>query len=131
MSLGVLVGIYPLATYMGIPGAALCVILSAVGMIAIWYPLSRSITQASWDKYANTLGPPLFSSLLMAGSIHLSRLYWDPTQQPLILAMSVFVGIGILSILIYVTIMYIIQLHYRSFDIVSDIRLVYRSLVVK
>ena len=126
-----IVGIYPLTIHMGIPGAALCVILSVVGMFIIWYPLSQNIAQASWDKYANTLGLPLFSSLFMAGGIYLSRSYWNPIQQPLILAMSVFIGISVISILTYIAVMYILQLYYHDFDIVSDIRLVYKYLVVK
>jgi lipopolysaccharide exporter len=126
-----IIGIYPLTIYMGIPGAALCVILSVVGMLIIWYPFSQNITKASWDKYANILGPPLFSSLFMAGSIYLSRLYWNPIQQPPILAVSVFIGISIISILVYVAVMYILQLCCRNFDIVGDVRLVYKSLIVK
>lgn len=127
----IIIGIYPLTIYMGIPGAALCVILSVVGMLIIWYPFSQNITKASWDKYANTLGPPLFSSLFMAGSICLSRLHWNPIQQPPILAVSVFIGISIISILVYMAVMYALQLCYHNFDIVGDVRLVYKSLMIK
>ena len=126
-----IIAIYPLTIYMGISGAALCVILSMVGMLIIWYPLSQSITELSWNKYANTVWPPLFSSLFMVGTIYLSRLYWNPIQQPLILAMSVFIGISIISILIYMAVMYILQLYYRNYDIVGDVKLIYKSLVVK
>lgn len=124
------IGIYPLTTYMGIPGAALCVILSVVGMLIIWYPFPRNITQASWDKYANTLWPPLFSSLFMAVGLYLFRLARNPVQQSLIFAIPGLIGISIMSILIYVAIMNILQLFYRNFDILSDIRLVYRSIMV-
>lgn len=127
----IIIGIYPLTIYMGIPGAALCVIVSMVGMIIIWYLFSQNITKGSWDKYANALWPPLFCSLFMAGTIYLCRLYWDPTQQPLILAMSVLIGISIISILIYMAVMYILQLYYRNFDIAGEIRLIYKLLVEK
>ena len=76
---------------MGISGAALCVILSIVGMLFIWYPLSQNIIKASWHKYANTFCLPLFSSLFMAGSIYLTKLCWIPIQQPLILDVLVFI----------------------------------------
>lgn len=123
--------IYPLTIYMGISGAALCVILSIAGMLIIWYPFTQHITKASWDKYANTFWPPVFSSLLMAGSIYIAKLHWNPIQQPLILAMLVFIAICIMGIFIYIAAIYVLQRYYPNYNIVDEVKLIYTSLIKK
>jgi O-antigen/teichoic acid export membrane protein len=127
----IIIAIYPLTIYMGISGAALCVILSITGMLVIWYPCSQNITKASWCEYANAFWPPLLSSLFMAGSIYLSKLYWNPIQQPLILAVLVFIGVGILGIFVYIAIMYILQRCYPSYNIADETKLICKSLLGK
>lgn len=124
----IITAIYPLTVYMGVPGAALSVILSTIGMLIIWYPFTQHITKASWDKYANAFWPPLFSSLFMAGSIYLARLCWNPIQQPLTLAVSVFIGISAMSIFTYIAIMYILSRCYPNYDIRDEVKLLYKSL---
>jgi lipopolysaccharide exporter len=125
------IGIYPLTANMDIPGTALSVLLSAVGMLFIWYPFSRQVTGASWARYAHALGPPVFSSLFMAGTIYISRLFWDPIQQALILAVPTFVGISLMSVLVYAAVMYLTPPRHREPSIVSDLRLIHRSLLAK
>jgi len=127
----IIIAIYPLTIYMGISGAALCVILSVTGMFIIWYSRSQNITKASWWEYANAFWPPMLGSLFMAGSIYLSKLYWDPIQQPLILAVLVFIGVGILGIFVYVATLYIVQSCYPSYNIVDEIKLIGKSLIGK
>jgi O-antigen/teichoic acid export membrane protein len=97
----IIIVIYPLIVSMGISGAAIGVILSIAGMLVLWYLLSQKITRASWRKYFNTFWPPLFCSLLMAGSIYIAKLYWNPIGQPLGMAIFVFVTIVIMSICVY------------------------------
>jgi len=127
----IIIAIYPLTIYMGILGAALCVILSIAGMLVIWYPCSQNITKASWREYANAFWPPILSSLFMAGSIYLSKLYWNPIQQPLILAVLVFIGVGILGIFVYIAIMYILQGCYPIYNIVDETKLICKFLIGK
>jgi len=127
----IIIAIYPLTIYMGILGAALCVILSIAGMLVIWYPCSQNITKASWREYANAFWQHLLSSLFMAGSIYLSKLYWNPIQQPLILAVLVFIGVGILGIFVYIAIMYILQRCYPSYNIADETKLICKSLIGK
>jgi O-antigen/teichoic acid export membrane protein len=127
----IIIAIYPLTIYMGISGAALCVILSIAGMLIVWYPFSQNITKASWDNYANILWPPLFCSLFMAGGIYIATLYWNPIQQPLILSMLTFIGIGMSSIFIYIAGMYILQRYYPSYDVMEEVKLLYKSLIGK
>jgi len=127
----IIIAIYPLTIYMEISGAALCVILSIVGMLIIWYPFSQNITKASWNKYANTFWPPLFSSLFMVGGIYIAKLYWNPIQQPLILSMLTFIGIGMSSIFIYIAVMYILQRYCPSYNIMDEVKLIYKSLIGK
>ena len=127
----IIIAIYPLTIYMGISGAALCVILSIVGMIVVWYPFSRNITKASWREYADAFWPPSLSSLFMAGSIYLSKLYWNPIQRPLTLAVLTFIGIGISSIFIYIATMYILQKCYPSYNVVDEAKLICKSLIRK
>ncbi len=123
--------IYPITIHMGISGAAICVILSTLGMLIIWYPFSRIITKASWYKYAIAFGPPLLSSFFMAGGTYLMKLYWNPAQQPLMLAMSIFIAISLMSIVIYMSVMYILQMCHPRFNIVDDIKVIYKSLMGK
>jgi len=127
--LTIIIVIYPLIVYMGIPGAALGVILSIAGMWIIWYPLSQKITKASWQKYFETFWPPLFCSLLMAGSIYVAKLYWNPIQQPLGMAISMFVIIVLMSICVYVAAMYLLQRYYPYYDIFDEVKFFYKSLV--
>ncbi len=124
----IITAIYPLTVYMGVSGAALSVILSIVGMLIIWYPFTQHITKVSWDKYANAFWPPLFSSLFMAGSIYLAKLCWNPIQQPLTLAVLVFIGISTMSIFTYIAIMYILSRCYPNYDIRDEVKLLYKSL---
>jgi peptidoglycan biosynthesis protein MviN/MurJ (putative lipid II flippase) len=114
---------------MGISGAALGVILSIVGMLVIWYPLSQKITRASWRKYFDTFWPPLFCSLIMAGSIYVAKIYWNPLQQPLALAILMFVTIVVMSICIYLASIYFLQKYYPHYDIFGEIKFLYKSLV--
>jgi O-antigen/teichoic acid export membrane protein len=127
--LTIIIVIYPLIMFMGISGAASGVILSIAGMLAIWYPLSQKITKAPWRKYFDTFWPPLFCSLLMAGSIYIAKIYWNPTQQPLGMAIFVFVTIVIMSICVYVAAMYLLQRCYPHYDIFGEIKFFYKSLV--
>jgi peptidoglycan/LPS O-acetylase OafA/YrhL len=116
---------------MGISGAAIGVILSIAGMLVIWYPLSQKITRASWRKYFNTFWPPLFCSLLMAGSIYIAKLYWNPIQQPLGMAILMFVTIVVMSVCVYITAMYLLQKYYPHYDIFNEVKFFYKSLVRK
>jgi len=127
----IIIVIYPLIVFMGISGAAIGVILSIAGMLIIWYPLSQKITKASWRKYFNTFWPPLFCSLLMAGSIYMAKLYWNPVQQPLGMAILMFITIVIMSICVYITAMYLLQRCYSKYDILSEVKFFYKSLMRK
>jgi O-antigen/teichoic acid export membrane protein len=94
----IIIVIYPLIVFMGISGAAIGVILSIAGMLVIWYPLSQRITKTSWRKYFETFWPPCFCSLLMAGSIYLAKLYYNPIGQSLGLAILIFIyGLAIFT----------------------------------
>lgn len=124
----IIIAIYPLTVFMGISGAALCVILSIVGMFIIWYALSKNIIKASWNKYINILWPPLFSSVFMAGTIYLAKLYWNPIQH-LLLNVLVFIGISMMSLSIYIAIMYIIRRYYPNYNVIDEVKLLYKSLV--
>ncbi|GAG57875.1 unnamed protein product [marine sediment metagenome] len=125
----IIIVIYPLIIYMGISGAAIGVILSIAGMLVIWYPLSQKITKAPWRKYFDNFWPPLFCSLLMAGSIYIAKLYWNPIQQSLSMAIFVFVIIVITSICIYIAAMYLLQKYYPYYDIFDEVKFFYKSLV--
>ena len=127
----IIIVVYPLIIYMGISGAAIGVILSIAGMLVIWYPLSQKITKASWRKYFDTFWPPLFCSLLMAGSIYIAKLYWNPIQQPLSLAILIFGIIVAVSICVYIAAMYFLQKYYPHYDIFGEINFFYKSLVRK
>ena len=129
--LTIIIFIYPLIIYMGISGAALAVILSIIGMLIIWYPLSKKIIKASWRKYFDTFWPPMFCSLLMVGSIYIAKLYWNPVQQPLGLAILMFIAIVIMSIFVYVAAMYLLQRCYPCYDIFDEVKFFYKSLVRK
>lgn len=127
----IIIIIYPLIIFIGIKGAALAVILSIAGMLIIWYPLSQKITKASWRKYFDTFWPPLFCSLLMAGSIYVAKLYWNPVQQPLGMAILMFITIVVMSIFVYIAAMYLLQRCYSNYDILSEVKFFYKSLVKK
>ncbi len=129
--LTIIIVIYPLIAFMGISGAAIGVILSIAGMLVIWYPLSQKITKASWYKYFNTFWPPLFCSLIMAGSIYIAKLYWNPIQQSLDLAILIFIGIVIMSVCVYIAAMYLLQRCYSNYDIFNEVKFFYKSLVRK
>jgi len=126
--LTIIIVIYPLIVYMEIPGAAFGVILSIAGMLVIWYPLSQKITKASGRKYFDTIWPPFFCSLLMAGSIYAVKLYWNPIQQPLGLAVLIFVAIVIMSIGVYMAALYFLQKYFPYYDTFSEIKFFYKSL---
>ena len=125
----IIVAIYPFIIFMGIKGAALAVILSITGMLVIWYPLSQKITKASWRKYFDTFWPPLFCSLLMAGSIYIAKLYWNPIGQSLVAGISIFSMIVVMSIGIYIASMYLLQRCYSNYDIFNEVKFLYKSLV--
>ena len=127
----IIIVIFPLIVFMGISGAAIGVILSIAGMLVIWYPLSQKITKAPWRKYFDTFWPPLFCSLLMAGSIYIAKLYWNPIQQPLGMAILMFVTIVVMSVCVYITAMYLLQKYYPHYDIFNEVKFFYRSLVRK
>ena len=127
--LTIIIVIYPLIIFMGISGAALGVILSITGMLVIWYPLSQKITKVSWRKYFDTFWPPLFCSSFMAGSIYIAKLYWNPVQQPLGMAVLMFVTIVVMSICIYIAAMFLLQKYYPYYDIFNEIKFLYKSLV--
>lgn len=130
-SLIMLISIYPLTDLLGISGAALCVILSAIGMAAVWYPLTRKITRAPWQNYALSISPPLLGSLIMSACFYFLTFNWDPNQQSFILATSIFIGICIIGGLTYLAVIYLIQSLVRSYDILGDVRLVKKSLLTK
>ena len=127
----IIIVIYPLIALMGISGAALGVIISIIGMVAVWYPLSQKITRASGHQYLNTLWPPLLGSLLMAGSIYIMKLYWNPLGQSLIPAISGFAIIVLMSILVYFGALFILQKYYPAYDLLGEVRFLYQSLVNK
>ena len=127
----IIIAIYPFIIFMGIKGAALAVILSIIGMLIIWYPLSKKITRASWRKYSDTFWPPLFCSLFMAGSIYIAKIYWNPVQQSMGLAILMFIAIVVMSICVYVAAMYLLQRCYSNYDIFSEVKFFYKSLVRK
>ena len=129
--LTIIIVIYPLIAYMGIPGAAVGVILSISGMLIIWYPLSQKITQASWRKYLDTFWPPLFCSLFMAGSIYIAKIYWNPIGQPLGLAILLFISIVIMSISVYITSIWLLQKYYPHYDIFNEVKFLYQSMTRK
>jgi len=128
-SLIILGVIYPLILLKGISGAAIGVILSIAGMLVIWYPLSQKITKTSWRKYFETFWPPCFCSLLMAGSIYIAKLYWNPIGQPLGLAILIFVSIVIMSIGIYAASIWLLQKYYPDYDIFKEVKFLYKSLI--
>ena len=127
--LTILITIYPLILLMGISGAALGVILSITGMLVVWYPLSQKITRTYWRKYFNTFWPPLLCSSLMAGSISVAKFYWNPIQQSWSLAISIFVMIVVINIGVYIASMYLVQKYYPDYDIFSEVKFLYNSLV--
>lgn len=127
----IIIVIYPLIVFMGISGAAIGVILSIAGMLVIWYPLSQKITKAPWRKYFDTFWPPLFCSLLMAGSIYIAKLYWNPVQQPLGLAILMFITIVVMSVCVYIAAIYLLQRCYSHYDIFDEVKFFYKSLVGK
>lgn len=124
----IIIAIYPFIIFMGIKGAALAVILSITGMLVIWYPLSQKITKASWRKYLDTFWPPLLCSLLMAGSIYIAKVNWNPIGQPLGLAISIFICIVIMSIGIYFASIWLLQKYYPNYDILNEVKLLYQSI---
>jgi O-antigen/teichoic acid export membrane protein len=126
--LTIIIVIYPLIVFMGISGAAIGVILSIAGMLIIWYPFSQKIIRVSWRKYFETFWPPLFCSLLMAGSIYIAKIYWNPIQQSLALAMLIFGSIVIMSIFVYILSMYLLQKYYPSYNIFDEVKFFYKSL---
>ncbi len=130
-SLIMLICIYPLTDLLGISGAALCVILSAIGMAAVWYPLTRKVTRAPWENYALSIGPPLLGSLIMAACFYFLTLNWDPNQQSFVLAASIFIGVCIIGGLIYLAVIYLIQSLVRSYDILGDVRLIKKYLLTR
>jgi len=125
----IIVVIYPLIAMMGISGAALGVIISIIGMIVVWYPLSQRITGISGRQYLETFWPPLLGSLLMAGSIYIMKLYWNPLGQSLITAISGFAIIVLMSILVYLGVLFILQKYYPPYDLLGEVRFLYQSLV--
>ena len=125
----ILLVIYPLIELMGISGAALGVILSVSGMLIIWYPFSQKIIRVPWQKYFDTFWPPLFCSFIMAGSIYIAKIYWNPIQQPLALAMLIFGSIVMVSIFVYIVSMYLLQKYYPSYNIFDEVKFFYKSLV--
>lgn len=127
----IIIAIYPFIIFMGIKGAALAVILSITGMLVIWYPLSQKIIRAPWRKYFDTFWPPCFCSLLMAGSIYIAKLYWNPIQQPLGMAILMFVTIVIKSIGVYIASIWLLQKYYPHYDIFDEVKFLYKSLVRK
>jgi hypothetical protein len=98
------------------------------GMFFLWYPLARKTINASLNNFIYNLLPILISSAFMAGSIYFFKLYWHPVQQPTVTAITVFLGISILSVSVYVLSIYIFQLLFK-FNISRDIKLIYKSLV--
>jgi len=127
----IIVVIYPLIAMMGISGAALGVIISIIGMVVVWYPLSQRITGLSGRQYLDTSWPPLLGSLLMAGSIYIIKLYWNPLGQSLITAISGFAIIVLMSILVYLGVLFILQKYYPPYDIFSEVKFFYKSLTGK
>ncbi|HDK26094.1 MAG TPA: lipopolysaccharide biosynthesis protein [Candidatus Atribacteria bacterium] len=125
----ILLVIYPLIELMGISGAAIGVILSVAGMLIIWYPFSQKIIRVSWHKYFDTFWPPLFCSLIMAGSIYIAKLYWNPIQQPLGMAILMFVTVVVMSVCVYIAAMYLLQRCYSKYDILNEVKFFYKSLV--
>jgi len=127
----ILLVIYPLILLKGISGAAIGVILSVAGMLVIWYPLSQKITKTFWRKYFETFWPPCFCSLLMAGSVYIAKLYWNPIGQPLGLAILIFISIVIMSIGVYVASIWLLQKYYPDYDIFKEVKFLYRSMMKK
>jgi O-antigen/teichoic acid export membrane protein len=102
----IVLAIYPAVIYMDISGAAGCVILSMLGMLVVWYIYTRRITGASREFYAKSFGPPLLGSLVMGGVIYLSMMFWKASW----LSLPVFIGIGVLGLLVYAGVIYLFGL---------------------
>jgi O-antigen/teichoic acid export membrane protein len=127
----IIIVIYPFIVFMGISGAAIGVILSIVGMLIIWYPLSQKITKASRKIYFSTLWPPAFCSLFMAGGLCIAKIFWEPAGQSLVAGISIFSMIVIASIGIYLAAMYLLHKYYPKYDIFGEVKFFYKSLVRK
>jgi len=127
----ILIVIYPLTEVMGISGAAIGVILSVAGMLIIWYPFSQKIIRVSWHRYFETFWPPCFCSSLMAGSICIAKLYWNPVGQSLVAGISIFSIIVIMSIGVYITSIWLLHKYYPKYDIFNEVKFFYKSLVRK
>ena len=127
----ILIVIYPLTEVMGISGAAIGVILSVAGMLVIWYPFSQKIIRVSWHRYFETFWPPCFCSSLMAGSICIAKLYWNPVGQSLVAGISIFSIIVIMSIGVYITSIWLLHKYYPKYDIFNEVKFFYKSLLRK
>jgi len=127
----IIIAIYPLIVVAGISGAAISVILSMVSMLIIWYPLSQKIIKASWKIYFSTFWPPVFCSLFMAGGLCIAKVFWEPVGQSLIMGISIFFMIVIMSIGIYLAAMYLLHRYYPKYDIFNEVIFLYKSLVGK
>ena len=124
-----MISIYPITVNVGISGAAVCVILSMAGMLLVWYRFSRNITEASRQKYTDAIWPPLFSSLVMAGSICLFSWYFNSGREPVAIGISVFLAVTIIGFFTYLAVLYSVQKFYPKFGLVDDARVVYHSIV--
>lgn len=127
----IIIVIYPIIMYAGISGAALSVILSMVSMLIIWYPLSQKIIRASWKIYFSTLWPPVFCSLFMAGGLYIAKIFWEPVGQSLVVGISIFFMIVIMSIGIYLAAMCLLHKYYPKYDIFKEVKFFYKSLILK
>jgi len=129
--LTIIIVIYPLIVHAGIAGAALGVILSMLVMLIIWYPLSQKITRASLKIYFSALWPPLFCSLFMAVGLYITKIFWEPVEQPLVVGILIFSMIVITSIGIYLAAMYVLHKYYPKYDIFKEVKFFYKFLVKK
>jgi O-antigen/teichoic acid export membrane protein len=105
--LTVAVLILPLSVTWGMSGAAFTVVLSGLGMLTVWYIKIKDQLQLAPTDLAGVLSPPFFSSLAMAGAIHLFRFLSQPlfpAAPPMQIAwflLAVVFAVGIYSTAIY------------------------------
>ncbi len=98
----ILISIYPLASTFGIEGAAVTVLLSAVGMFILWMIQTSSVLKIQYQKLLNLIAQPVLATLAMSILVFFIKSFFDITTIiGSFTQMSLFMGVLLLTMTVY------------------------------
>ncbi len=124
----ILIFIYPLSIRLGISGAALSVLLSSLCMFIVWYSNIKRQLELSLGDIGRMLGPPLVSSMAMAGALFVFKFSTIALLSPTRVAEIIwFAAASLVAVAVYVLTMHACKWIFPEYQLFRGVAKAIRS----